>query len=338
MPKYLRHIIFWLTIYLVWTYIRGNQHFYHIYFQVNLIQLTMYMIVYYTLRHVQIPKLLNKGKVVLFVFSIFALSVLMYVFWRTMGFIWLDDLRGFTHARFFSLSEYLLQTVQIYAPAMILFTWESYADRQRELERIDELEKEKIANELKFLKAQINPHFLFNTLNNLYSNVINKSPKAPDMVMQLSGILDYVMYKSQNTSVPLREEVNTIEHYLGLERIRYGERLEVDYKVGQKLNLPVSPLILLSIVENAFKHGASGDIDNPKIKIDIHEKGNNIQCNVWNTKSKYQGELNDAYKKGIGLKNIRRQLDLIYPNKHALRIEDGESAFNVMLTIQTDHQ
>jgi len=295
------------------------------------------MTAYYVLKHVQIPKLFDQGKRGLFVVSLFLLSVLIYIYWRWMGMLWIDDLVGYPNRSFGSIGGYLHQTVQVYSPAMILLAWETYNERLKELERIERLEKEKIATELQFLKAQINPHFLFNTLNNLYSNVITKSPKAPEMVMQLSGILDYVLYKSQNKTVPLKEEVQTIEHFLGLEKIRYGKRLEVNYQAGQDMSLSVSPLLLLSLVENAFKHGASSDIDHPKIKIDIREANGKIYCEVWNTKSKYNGEINDAYKKGIGMKNIRRQLDLIYPNSHQLLIDDGEKSFKVSLTIKPEH-
>ena len=334
MQKYQRHIVFWVLIYVVWTYIRGSQESsYDTYLIINLVQLSMYMTAYYILKHIQIPYFFDRGNVVLFALSLLASSIVIYLYWRVLGVTWLDELGGYNRSHFCSLSGYLSQTVQVFAPAMILFTWESYNERQKEIDRMHQLEKEKISTELKFLKAQINPHFLFNTLNNLYSNVIIKSPKAPDMVMQLSGILDYVLYKSQNKTVPLSEEVRTIENFLGLEKIRYGKRLEVEYKAGEHIALPISPLILLSIVENAFKHGASGDIDSPKIKIDIFEKDDNIYCNVWNTKSKYTGELNDSYKKGIGLKNIKRQLNLIYPKNHTLIIEEGGNTFNVMLTI-----
>jgi len=229
---------------------------------------------------------------------------------------------------------YLLKTVRFYTPAMALLAWESHQERRRELERMQQLEKEKIATELKFLKAQINPHFLFNTLNNLYAYVINQSPKAPDIIIQLSAILDYVLYKSQHPTVSLKEEIETIEHFLKLEQIRYGDRLKVEYQTSGDTTLPISPLILLSIVENAFKHGASGDIDQPKIKVDIKEESSEIHCEVWNTKTKYEGELNDSYKKGIGLSNIKRQLNLIYPNNHELSIQDLRDSFSVNLTIK----
>jgi len=217
---------------------------------------------------------------------------------------------------------------------MALLAWETHQERIKELEHIHQLEKEKMATELKYLKAQLNPHFLFNTLNNLYSYVVTGSPKAPDMILRLSGMLDYVLYKSQNKSVLLQEEIEAIQNFIGLEKNRYGDRLQVDFKIRGNLTAPVSPLLLLSLVENAFKHGASGDIETPKIEIEIKEENAGIHCLVWNTKSQHQGELNDAYKEGIGLSNIKRQLDLIYEDNHELIIVDEARTFSVNLLLK----
>lgn len=292
------------------------------------------MVAFYMLKHIQIPKFYNNGKHVLFALSLVAISMVLYLFWRFNGLWWIDKMRDINANRvFIHPVDYLTQTVQFYSPAMLLLVWEAHIDRKKEQERIRQLEKEKLSTELKFLKAQLNPHFLFNTLNNLYSYVVNGSPKAPDMVLRLSGILDYVLYKSQQPSVSLKEELDAIENFLALEKIRYGDRLEVNYETTGKTMTQVSPLLLLSIVENAFKHGASGDIESPKIKINIEEKTDKIHCSVWNTKSKHEGELNDEYKEGIGLSNIKRQLNLVYPDNHTLRIDDAHDSFNLSLTL-----
>jgi len=337
-----KHIIFWLAIYFLWAFMKSaGGRFFPVYLIVNLVNVPLYMVAYYALKHIQLPFLYNRDKVVLFGLSLLVSSILLYTIWRIAGIYWLDELRGFKgRIPFMEFADYLIQTVQFYSPAMALLAWELHKERQQELTRIHQLEKEKITlekekitTELKFLKAQLNPHFLFNTLNNLYSFVVNGSPKAPDMILRLSGILDYVLYKSQHKEVPLKEEVTMIEHFLALEEIRYGDRLEVNFETAGNMMTPISPLILLSVVENAFKHGASGDIDNPKINIEILEKEDAIHYSVWNTKSKYQGELNDAYKKGIGLSNIRRQLNLIYPNQHELIIKDEATFFHVQIII-----
>lgn len=330
-----KHILFWLVIYFLWAFMKssGGKN-YLTYLQVNLVNVPLYMLAYYSLKHLQLPFFYNRNKIVLFGLSLLTSSIILYTIWRVAGIIWLDELRGLKgRIKFMFFADYLIQTVQFYSPAMALLAWELHQERQRELERIHQLEKEKITTELKFLKAQLNPHFLFNTLNNLYSFVVNGSPKAPDMILRLSGILDYVLYKSQNKEVYLKEEVETIEHFINLEQIRYGDRLAVNFTQAGNMSVSISPLLLLSLVENAFKHGASGDIDNPKINIEIVEKNSSIYCAVWNTKSKYQGELNDAYKKGIGLSNIRRQLNLIYPDLHELTISDEEDIFKITVTI-----
>lgn len=306
-----------------------------VYLLINLLNLAIYMSAYYLLKQVQLPYLYNRGKIGLFILSLLGLSVLFYTVWRVAGVLWIDEMRGLKGRMYFmSPIDYMTQTVQFYSPAMALLAWESHYERKAEQERIHHLEKEKLTTELKFLKAQLNPHFLFNTLNNLYSFVVNGSPKAPDMILGLSGILDYVLYRSQQPSVPLSEELIAIENFINLEKIRYGDRLQVDYHIAGKQSVLVSPLLLLSLVENAFKHGASGDIDTPKITIEIQEKSEVITCNVWNTKSSHQGEINDAYKEGIGLSNIKRQLNLVYPNHHTLIIKDAVDSFTILLTIQ----
>ena len=350
MRPVIKHIIFWVVIYFLWTFMKsGGGKYYAIYLQVNLVNVLLYMVAYYALKHIQLPYFYNRDKVVSFGLSLLASSIVLYTIWRLAGIYWLDGLRGYAgRIPFMEFADYLIQTVQFYSPAMALLAWELHEERQQELKRIHQLEKEKITlekekitTELKFLKAQLNPHFLFNTLNNLYSFVVNGSPKAPDMILRLSGILDYVLYKSQNKEVSLKEEVTTIEHFLALEKIRYGDRLEINFVKEGNMLTPISPLILLSVVENAFKHGASGDIDSPKINIEIQAEKKSIHCTVWNTKSKYQGELNDAYKKGIGLSNIKKQLNLTYPEAYSIKIDDYKDTFQVAVSIQpteTIHQ
>lgn len=333
MNKVVQHILFWIGIYVVYTFMLSmNDDPYRI-MLINLLHVILYALAYYLLRYIQMPYLYDKNKIILFLASLMVSSVGLYGLWR-LGLVSLEGIRGIrSDTHYIPMADFLIMAIRFYSPAMVLLVLESHFEGKKERERVRRLEKEKMANELKFLKAQINPHFLFNTLNNLYSYVLTESPKAPDMILRLSGILDYVLYKSQKKTVPLSEEVQTIDHFIGLEKIRYGDRLAVDYQVKGDQSVPISPLLLLSLVENAFKHGASGDIDNPKINILIFENNKTIQFEGWNTKSQYKGELNDAYKKGIGLSNIKRQLDLVYPNQHELMIEDLEKTFKVQLTI-----
>ena len=340
MSKRKKHVLFWLAIYLVWTYIKSrgfNPTWIPRFLLINLVNLSIYMMAYYLLKEIQIPKLFQTKRYGIFAMSLIGSCIIFYLIWRLFGLWWIDEMRGFHLPRkFLNSVDFMTQSIQFYSPAMLLLVLDSQDERQQERERILHLEKEKMATELKFLKAQLNPHFLFNTLNNLYSYVVNKSPKAPEIILKLSSILDYVLYKSQKQNVSLREEKETIEQFIGLEKIRYGDRLQVSFKSEGDHSVRLSPLILLSLVENAFKHGASGDIDTPKIDIEIIEKNQYIHCNIWNTKSAYQGELNDAYKEGIGLSNIKKQLDLSYSERYKLDIDDQQKFFSVSLTLNPE--
>ncbi len=329
-------MLIWVSVYIIYSFMMSYTRDYRAILLTNISNVSLFMAAYYLLRYVQIPLLYDRGKMLSFVLSLIASSLALCAICRVNGILWMDNVNGKTDdIPFITPASYVIKTVRFYSPALALIAWELQVKRRDEINRIHQLEKEKMANELKYLKAQINPHFLFNTLNNLYSYVVNQSPKAPDMVMKLSGILDYILYKSQKHEVPLHEELETIKHFLGLEQIRYGDRLKVEFNYSDHTATMVSPLILLSIVENAFKHGASGDIDNPEIKINIDTQNNQVYCRVWNTKSSHLGELNDAYKEGIGLKNIKRQLNLVYPENHELIIEDNADSFLVDLKINS---
>lgn len=337
MLKIAQHILLWVGIYVVYTIMLSIHNDPIVVMLINLLTTVLYIIAYYVLRYVQIPYLYNKNRIGLFVGSIIFTSLILYGMYR-LGFVYgLDGIRGISSdIGYTPLGDYLVKAIRFYSPAMALLALESFFEGKKEQVRIHRLEKEKLANELKFLKAQINPHFLFNTLNNLYSYILTESPLAPDMILRLSGILDYILYRSQNPTVLLSEEVKTIEHFIALEKIRYGERLEVNLQVDGELSIPISPLLLLSLVENAFMHGASGDIDQPKIHIHIFEENKNIHCQVWNTKNNFHKESNKpkSFNKERGLTNIQRQLELVYPDRHELRIVDRESEFKVNLKIR----
>ncbi len=330
-------MLWWFGFYLAYTLIMSFHGDWRKYLIIHILNIIVFVVAYYMLRYLQFPKLYQKDRKGLFLLSLLGSTFICYViYWILRRAVFESLVPMFVQDPFVHLGEFLVRTIRFYAPAMLLIVWEFQYYRKQDQVRVRALEKEKLAIELKFLKAQINPHFLFNTLNNLYSFVLAESPKASDMLDRLTGILEYILDKAQNHQVALKLEVATIEDYLALEKIRYGDRLEVQFSVTGNLDLPISPLILLSIIENAFKHGASGDINHPKINIKIYTSDQFIHCQVWNTKSNHQEEINDAYKTGIGLSNIRRQLDLIYPKKHQLRINDEPRSFMFSLSIDIE--
>lgn len=206
-----------------------------------------------------------------------------------------------------------------------------------------ELEKKKLTAELKLkeaelklLKAQVHPHFLFNTLNNLYGLTLEKSDEAPKLVLQLSEILDYILYRCNDKNVPLAEELNNLKNYIEIEKIRYSEKLNLRTEFPKKIdNLKIAPLILLPFVENAFKHGVSHfpGIAFVNIKINIIDK--NLIFNIENSKNPLTKKENN-YNKGIGLVNVRKRLDLIYPEKYILSIDEKQETFSVNLTLKLE--
>ncbi|GAB3910001.1 histidine kinase [Larkinella knui] len=186
--------------------------------------------------------------------------------------------------------------------------------------------------ELKSLKDQINPHFLFNTLNNLYGLTSQDSQKAGEVVMRLAQLMQYMLYEGNRTRVPLCKEMEYLQNYLALERIRYGDRLHLSWQVkGATESVYIAPLILLPFVENAFKHGVSRQLDDAWIQIQLTVGPDDLIFKVEN--SKPDGS-NQTPATGIGLPNIAKRLQLIYPDRHQLRHLNGTGTYLVTLKLE----
>ncbi|WP_281986399.1 sensor histidine kinase [Aquimarina aggregata] len=330
------HILFWIGVLLFYIFSSMSPELFGQSVETTLFRLPLLMIAAYTFNYWQIPFYLKQKKYLVFGLSMFFMIIVLTIIYRIIGYYYLDKYCEDGPYPLISLEDFPFYMLSFHFPALIMYFYKTNKEREFEKEKMFLLESEKISTELKYLKAQLNPHFLFNTLNNLYSYVITKSPKAPDMVLQLSEILDYILYKSQRDTVPLLEEINTIENYIALERIKYEKRLTVSFK-KEILNdqQKIAPLLLLSIVENAFKHGVSGNITKPEIRISILQTVSHIQFKVWNTKTTVlDSNKTDDYKNGIGLTNIKRQLDLLYTNKHEFETEETNTFFNLKLKLK----
>ncbi|RYF84869.1 MAG: histidine kinase [Chitinophagaceae bacterium] len=197
-------------------------------------------------------------------------------------------------------------------------------------EREKNLVREKLEAELKFLRNQTNPHFLFNTLNNIYALARKKSDQTPEVVMKLSKLLRFMLYESAKPFIKIEDEIKILEDYIELERIRYNERLTVNfYREIDNLGEEISPLLLLPFVENAFKHGPGESHFDAYIHIDMVLENGVLHFSVENTKEKSEeADINE----NIGLRNVRRQLELLYPG-YRLQINNKESVFSVSLSL-----
>ena len=200
-----------------------------------------------------------------------------------------------------------------------------------------ELNQQKLDAELKFLKAQIHPHFLFNTLNTLYSLTLQNSPISSQVVIRLSNLLDYMLYDCNVARIPLRKEVQQIQNLIELEKLRYGDRLDVGFSQnGEISNRDIPPLLLLPFIENAFKHGVSQEIEDAFISIDLTVKEEQLVLRVENSRSAGDGQTAADYTKGIGLRNVRRRLELIYGEHYELQVFEEEETFMIVLRIPLD--
>jgi len=206
-----------------------------------------------------------------------------------------------------------------------------YVKEQRNLQ----LQKENVESQLQLLKAQVHPHFLFNTLNNIYSHTQNTAPVAAQLIAGLSDILRFILYESGQPLVPLSKELKLMQDYIGLEQVRYGNKLDLHIDLPGKTNdLYISPLLMLPLIENCFKHGASTMLDQPWVSLQISLQGKQMQLKLLN------GKTNEAQKKehpsGIGIQNVQKRLNLLYPGKHELAITNEEDVFIVNLKMELE--
>jgi sensor histidine kinase YesM len=193
------------------------------------------------------------------------------------------------------------------------------------------LETEKLHAELQFLKAQVNPHFLFNTLNNLYYLSTIKSDTAPLVIAKLSEVMRYMIYDSNHEYIPLDKEIEYMQHYISLERLRIKDGIPLEFEVTGPTDMVISPLILITFLENAFKHGVSNGIDHCWVKARLQVDESSLRYSIANSKIGKIGYPADG--EGIGLTNVQRRLQLSYPGKHRLNIDDCEDSYRVTLTI-----
>lgn len=213
-------------------------------------------------------------------------------------------------------------------PAAVLIAGDFYRKQQKLLQ----LREQKQAAELSALKNQLNPHFIFNTLNNIYALAIKRSDQTAEAVAKLSGILDYVLYRCSAKYVSLTDEVAMIKDYVALEEFRFGERLDVSFKNEISESVQIAPLLLLTLLENAFKHGVGQQLEHARVQLSLRTDDQFVIFSVRNTRPRCPAA-STKDTKSIGLTNLRRQLDLLYPGAHSLEVEVDEAHHTVTLAL-----
>jgi LytS/YehU family sensor histidine kinase len=228
-----------------------------------------------------------------------------------------------------------LMIIGIASSIKIAKNWLVSQQRQQNLmkEKL-EIDLQLRESELRFLKSQINPHFLFNALNNLYSLTLEKSEKAPDVVLKISSILDYVLYECNVPQIDLDREISNINDYIDLQKIRYGDDTDISVTVkGETGNAKIAPLLILPLVENAFKHGLDKNVGKGYIEIDIDVDEDKNFVSV--IKNSLKGEKNHN-KEGIGILNLRKRLELQYPGKYEFDLQINDDSCVTRLSLHLE--
>ncbi len=339
--RWMWHILFWLVMYAVYAFSYGGYYNANYYYEaiINAEQMPVRILFTYLMVYLLVPKFLLKRKFKTF-FSLTFLHAFLFGLAVWMVCYYIVSFREYTGSRNYPLFHFpkiLVSIISNYGITLIaviikLFKW-WYLDQMEK----NQLEKDKLASEIRYLKSQIHPHFLFNTLNNLYSLTLSQSKKASDVVIKLADILDYMIYHSGKERISLEKELQILNNYIDLEKIRYGDRLTLSFDVeGNVTGKNIAPLMLFPLVENAFKHGASEDSRNPMVNVSLKIYNDLLHLKVVNSLPKLvtEGKKNNN---GIGLDNMHKQLDILYPNNHKLILEKNDTLFTANLKLPLLH-
>lgn len=334
-----RSILFWLVIFVYyisisWPYEENKFFLTQLVFFDFILQFFLARIII----NVFIPKFLHKNKKLFFFFGSFLLIYISFVIYSAFKYFYLAEVfeKDYSHLgtlsfmdKITNLAPFLRSLPTYMFPTITLIVF-NYYKQQKETAKLLEQKK---TNELNALRNQLNPHFLFNTLNNLYVLALKKSDRTPEVIAKLSEILDYILYKCDNNFVALKKETVLLHNYITLEKVRYGKRVHVSFTEEIKNEVKIAPLLLLTFLENAFKHGVSQEINIAKIDINIKGDSKGIVFYIKNTKPSFIDNNESGNRESIGLQNIKKQLDLLYLNNYTLDIENKNDSYTATLKI-----
>lgn len=339
--RLLTHILFWIGYLFVYTGVHAeSEDGLRAYFLIELQGLPAAMLVTYVNVYFLFPRFFKPKRYLAYAAGAVALLFVASLLNRIL-------IERFIEPRFFPDTTYyepifvwyLLFKVMLWflAPVLLFTLLIKAVGHWVEQERLhQDTMREKLAAELHLLKAQVHPHFLFNTLNNLYALTLQSAPAAPQVVLKLSELMSYMLYESQSELILLEKEIAHIKNYVALEKLRYGDRLDVSLAAsGETEGKMIAPLLLIPFVENAFKHGVSDETDSVWVTIDIKVKDGWLGVKVENS---HAGSENhggrDVVTGGIGLQNVKRRLTLLYPDAHKLTLTKEAEYYTVDLKVR----
>ncbi|WP_435356006.1 sensor histidine kinase [Emticicia sp. SJ17W-69] len=271
----------------------------------------------------------NIGRYLLEFFIPFAIIIALHIYFKRYIYIDLKEAKGFLYSTKFIVQHSMITLFIAIFVGMLRFAqdWFELEAKKREIEN------ERLTAELRFLKAQINPHFLFNTLNNLYYLAMINSPNTTEVIEKLSQMMRYMLYDSNHPKVSLSKEIEYMKNYISLEKLRLDNQVPINFEIkGNPNEVQIVPLIFITFLENAFKHGVSNNSINAYVNILIDIEGKACTYSVENSKLPQNME-NTNEKSGIGLQNVNRRLDLSYPNNYELIVNEDEKDYKIVLKL-----
>jgi sensor histidine kinase YesM len=330
----LHHVFFWLLIFGFWYFLRYQD--YKVpgrAFIVTTVKVIDLVIMVYITNYVFLPRLFYRKKYALFVLAFVTLvltsSILkMNILGRIMDAPHLYALSGDLKQRVYDnvIPHFFLVIAGAAIKLMVDYT--------RLQQRMAETAKEKAEAELNFLKSQINPHFLFNSLNSVYFLIDKQNTVARESLHKFSDMLRYQLYEMNGTSIPVEKEISYLEDYVDLQRLRKDERYDVSLTYSKDVKgFCIEPLLLIPFVENAFKHLSSHGGKNNFVRLELVRSNGHFIFSAENSKDDVKAT--DPYS-GIGLNNVKRRLELLYPGKHELKIRDEASVYRVDLILKIE--
>ncbi|WP_165852081.1 sensor histidine kinase [Mucilaginibacter terrenus] len=343
-PRVVQHVIFWLIVSLALTTVYSVQIDFVTSLRNNAFYMPVQFAYYYTLAYWLIPRFLFTGRYLLFALLLPVIVAIFVLLSRTVGVLFVipyliehfhitdqDYLKHNQGPFLYKLlqSVYLVNTLKgtnlVIGFVLAIKLFKMWNERKRAA----------LEAELTALKGQVHPHFLFNTLNNLYALSLNQSPRSPQLILGLSDILRYMLYECNTDEVPLEKEIFMMQQYVKLEKLRYEDRIDISFNIsGDLQHKLVAPLMILPFIENAFKHGASKQTGDSWIHIDINVRDGFFKLKVANSNPGKDAGQNSSEAGHIGLKNVTKRLDLLYPGAYNLKIMDEEDTFLVVLALK----
>ncbi len=336
--RILQHILFWgLSFYVLLQLFSDSENLSSVdYIYTALFLFTLLVVVYLNLL-VLVPQFLQQKKFALYTLASIAVLLLgaqfnLFFFNHLVDYI----LPGYFFISYYSFTDILKFFIVFLALTSLLKLSKEYFQLVEAKNKLHRAEKEKAQLELKALRAQVNPHFLFNSLNVIYSLVLKNSKEAPGVITRLSDILRYVIYDSNTDKVTIYNEIELINNFIELQKHRVESSSQIKFITDIEENVKIPPLLFLPLVENSFKHGLKGDVTDTFVHI--HLKGNRqkIEFDIENNKGQY-ANVEKNKQGGIGIENIRHRLELLMPGQHRLEISENKRIFKVHLELRYEY-